>query len=87
MPTSGRRQSRRVMFAPEEEVMADQEPLQSAGSQNNLLETDTAAAATVVKATNIRKTRVNFMNGHHMVRIDTNGAERGIIDINFGRIV
>ena len=76
MPTSGRRQSRRVMFAAEEEVMVDQEPLQAAGSQNNLFEADTATA-TVVKATNIRKTRVNFMNGHHMVRIDTNGAERG----------
>ena len=67
--------------------MVDQEPLQSAGSQNNLIEADTAAAATVVKATNIRKTRVNFMNGHHMVRIYTNGGRKGIIDINFGKIV
>ena len=58
----GRRQQRRVMFA-EEEVI-DLEPLQAAGSQNNLIE---LADTSVVKPTSIRKTRVNFMNGHHMV--------------------
>ena len=66
MPTSGRRQPRRVMFATEEEVVIDQEPLQAAGSQNNLIEAATDTV-TVVKPTNIRKTRVNFVNGHHMV--------------------